>query len=162
LPPNPPPSAGNGLVDGAAPSLAFDLCRQCAPDLFPIVTRRGPMMGFRRPPTARAECGSIAHEDAFDTSSSREGRHPHGGVVINFISCWPSFAAAQRGMRQVNTKTKQWTGPRSLGRRSSCRSPASAAAEGRFLGAETGARRRPLALNPRRPVLRCCRPFRCA
>lgn len=38
----------------------------------------------------------------------------------------------------------------------------SPAAEGRFLGAETGARRRPLALNPRRPVLRCCRPFRCA
>ena len=39
--------------------------------LVPIVTRRGPMMGFRLPPTACAECGSIAHEDVFDTSSSR-------------------------------------------------------------------------------------------
>lgn len=126
--------------------------------LVPIVTRRGPMMGFRLLPlTARVR--NVAPSHTRTTLTPPALRSPGPGMPNLLIrdGCTSRNAATGNGKHQDKTLAgTQVSGETQL---RCCRSPA---AEGRFLGAETGARRRPLALNPRRPVLRCCRLFRCA
>lgn len=123
--------------------------------LVPIVTRRGPMMGFRLPPTAQVRNVAPSHTRSSLTPPAQSGPE-RPGMSNLFIWCGCTLRNAAAGNSKHQDKTLAGT---QVSGETQLRSPA---AEGRFLGAETGARRRPLALNPRRPVLRCCRQFRCA